>query len=215
MTSNYLIVLFKNKVKKKIIKKFKTKNNAITFYQKLMDESDEVIFNKTYENGVPSKYELAILSKSDKDNNTNYIKDELGRQIKVELDYNGFNIMKIGDYRIEELFVDYKTKDKINSSQFIKKYLSGDGLKLVSKLNNKVIVQLDDNFNMFTFKTCDDSDKFINDLSNNFKSIKRSDCLFVKDSSTAQRKYLYELLVGQGFPKSYLFRQSTTHPTKK
>ena len=212
---NYLIVLFKNKVKKKIIKKFKTKKNAIDFYKNLMDESDNVVFNKSFENGNVSKYELAILSKINGNETTGFIKDELGRQIKIDLDYDGFSIMKINEFRIDEYFLDYHTKQKINTEQFIKKYLSPTGLKLVSKLNNKVIVQIDDNFKLFTFKTCYDSDKFIDDLSDKFKTEKRTDCLFVKDVSISQRKYLYELLESQGFPKSYLFRQSTTFPTKK
>lgn len=212
---NYLIVLFKNKVKKKIIKKFKTKNNAIDYYNKLMDESDTVVFNKTFENGYISKYELSILSNTNTDENAGFIKDELGRQIKIDLDYDGFKIMKINEYRVDEYFLDYHTKNKINTQEFIKKYLSPTGLKLVSKLNNKVIVQIDDNFKLFTFKNCYDSDKFIDDLSDKFKTEKRSDCLFVKDVSISQRKYLYELLESQGFPKSYLFRQSTTFPTKK
>jgi hypothetical protein len=38
--------------------------------------------------------------------------------------------------------------------------------------------------------------------------------MFVKDYSTSQRKYLYNLLEENGFPKHYLIRHSTTHPTK-
>ena len=51
-------------------------------------------------------------------------------------------------------------------------------------------------------------------LINYFIEQKRSDCIFVKDYSTAQRKYLYNLLIDNGFSKSYLQRQSTTHPIK-
>ena len=39
----------------------------------------------------------------------------------------------------------------------------------------------------------------------------KSNVLLVKDVSTAQRKYLYNLLVEKGYPKSYLLRYSTTH----
>ena len=85
---------------------------------------------------------------------------------------------------------------------------------MISKLNNKVIVQNDDNYNLFTLKNDDDSSRLLDNLSENFISQKRSDCMFVKDYSTAQRKYLYLILSEKGFPKTYLFRQSTTHPTK-
>jgi len=41
---NYVVVLFKNKKKKKIIKKFITFSRAKQFYDKLIEESNEVLF---------------------------------------------------------------------------------------------------------------------------------------------------------------------------
>lgn len=57
----YIIVLFKNKVKKKIIKEFKTIKKAQDYYKSLMDVSDTIIFNKQFDNGYESNYELAFL----------------------------------------------------------------------------------------------------------------------------------------------------------
>lgn len=99
--------------------------------------------------------------------------------------------------------------------EFIKKYLKGDGLKLVSKLNNKVVVQNDDTFNLFTLKNDDDSSRFIDSISQHLFKEKKMDCIFVKDYSTTQRKYLYNILTEKGFSKHYLQRQSTTHPSTK
>jgi len=48
---NYIVVLFKNKIRKRIIKKFITFKKAKLFYNKLMTESDSVIFNVQFENG--------------------------------------------------------------------------------------------------------------------------------------------------------------------
>jgi hypothetical protein len=44
---NYLIVLFKNKKRKRIINKFVTISRAKSFFNKLIIESDEVIFDFT------------------------------------------------------------------------------------------------------------------------------------------------------------------------
>lgn len=211
----YLIVLFKNKVKKKIIKKFKTNKKAEDYYKSLMNDSDDVLFNKEYDNGSESYYELALLEPKNNNNSSLYIKDKIGRQIKVEIEGGDKTITKINPYNIDEFFLDYNTNKKINTSTFIKKYLDPIGLKLVSKLNNKIIVQNDDSFKLFTFKNDDDSSRFIDILSSHFINIKRMDCMFVKDYNTMQRKYLYNILVEKGFSKSYLFRHSTTHPTKK
>ena len=144
-----------------------------------------------------------------------YVKDDFGRQIKIEMESGGNVISKINPYNIDEVFLDYTTKKKINTATFIKKYLDPVGLKLVSKLNNKIIVQHDDSFKLFTFKNDNDSSRFIDSILSHFIKLKRMDCLFVKDYDNSQRKYLYSILVEQGFSKSYLFRQSTTHPTKK
>ena len=211
----YIIVLFKNKVKKKIIKEFKTIKKAEDYYKSLMDVSDTVIFDKQFDNGYESNYELAFLQpKTDKFSSL-YVKDDFGRQIKIEMESGDNIITKINQYNIDEVFLDYSTKKKINTSSFIKKYLDPIGLKLVSKLNNKIIVQNDDSYNLFTFKNDSDSSRFIDNISSHFVKSKRMDCLFVKDYDTNQRKYLYSVLVEKGFSKSYLFRQSTTHPTKK
>jgi hypothetical protein len=212
---NYLIVLFKNKVKKKIIKKFKTSNRANTFYESLLSESDNVIFDKQYENGFSFNYEIAILEKVSGTLLPVFLKDGLGRNVKVNLDDEDFSIKKINPYYTEELILDTSLNKKINSKEFIKLYLDPKGFKLVSKLNNKIVVQNDDKFNLFTLKNDYDSSRFIDVLSEFFMEQKRFDCMFVKDYSNAQRKYLYNLLVENGFSKSYLQRQTTTHPSIK
>jgi hypothetical protein len=148
MEYNYQIVLFKNKVKKKIINKFKTHKKANEFYNSLLTESDEVIFDMEYENGVKSNYEIAIVERMSGTMLPVFLKDELGRTVKVKLEDDDYTITKILKYKIDEVFLDYQTKKKINTKQFIRRYLSGDGLKLISKLNNKIIVQNDDVFNL-------------------------------------------------------------------
>ena len=60
---NYIIVLFKNKVRKKIVKTFKTSNRCSKFYEKMLSESDKIIFNKEYDNGFSSKYELGLMER--------------------------------------------------------------------------------------------------------------------------------------------------------
>jgi len=212
MDYNFQIVLFKNKIKKKIINKFKTLKKTVAQFNKLLEESDDVIFPVKYENGTSSTYELSILEKRKTNNEKLFIKDEFGRQIKVNLDDDDFTINKIVSYNIEEEFLDYQTKKKINSKEFIQKYLKVTGIKMISKLNNKVIVQIDENYKLFTFKNDSDSNRFLDELGQYLRKINKNDCILVKDYSTIHRKYLYDILVNQGFPRSYLQRHSTTHP---
>jgi hypothetical protein len=211
---NYQIVLFKNKTKKKIINKFKTHKRANNFFELLINESDSVIFDKKYENGIECSYELALIEKTSGTFLPIFLKDEFGRKVKVSLDDENFTILKIMKYKMEESFLDYSKNEKITLNELLKTYLKQDGLKLISKLNNKIIIQNDSKFNLLTFKNDDDSIRFIDNLSSHFINEKRYDCMFVKDYTTSQRKYLYDLLVENGFSKKYLIRHSTTHPIK-
>lgn len=210
-----MVVLFKDKEKRKIINKFLTDKRAQKYYEKLIKESDEVLFDMKYENGFECKYELGLIQYGSSKKQSFFVRDEYGRQVKVELEDEDHTILKISNYRIEEYIYDYQTKKKITSKDLIKKYLPKVGLKLISKLNNKIVIQNDDEFNLFTLKNNEDSDRFLETLTEYFRKEKRIDCILVKDTSTVQRKYLYDLLITKGFQRSYLFRQSTTHPVKK
>ena len=81
---------------------------------------------------------------------------------------------------------------------------------MMSKLKNKFILQEDDNYNLFSLKNEYDADRLL-DL---FQEIKiGSKLIIVKDVSSPQRKYLYELLVSRGYNKKFLYASYTTYPT--
>ena len=210
--SNYLVVLFKNKKKKKIIKKFITLSRAKNYFDGLVEKSNEVIFEVLVENGKECKFELGLISLSVNQSSPVYMTDELGRSIKVKLEENGMSILHLKPYRDEDLIYDVKNKKKITTQEFIKRYLKGDGLKMVSVLNNKVILQRDEKIDLFSLKNESECSRFVECLSSYFFKIKRGDCLFIKDCSSPQRKYLYELLESNGFDKKVLYRKFTTYP---
>jgi hypothetical protein len=209
---NYMVVLFKNKKKKKIIKKFITFSRAKQFYDKLIEESNEVLFEVKVEAGSECRYEVGIVEMSSKQLIPVYMTDEYGRNIKVKLDEDGMTLFKINSYKKEETIYDIREQKKITTQSFIKKYLKGDGLKMISVLNNKIVLQEDEKIHLFTLKSESESSRFVDSLSSYFFKIKRGDCLFVKDYSTAQRKSLYSLLESSGIDKKILYRKFTTLP---
>jgi hypothetical protein len=212
---NYIVVLFKNKKKKRIIKKFITFNRAKQFYDKLVQESNEVLFEIKVEGGSECNYEIGIVEMSSKQLVPVYMTDEFGRNVKVKLDEDGMTLFKIQPYKKEETVFDIRTGKKITMSDLIKKYLKGDGLKMISVLNNKIVLQEDEKIHLFTLKSESESSRFVDCMSLHFFKIKRGDCLFVKDYSTAQRKYLYSLLESNGIDKKILYRKFTTLPPSK
>jgi predicted Fe-Mo cluster-binding NifX family protein len=209
---NYMVVLFKNKTKKKIIKKFITFNRAKSFYDNLVKESNDVIFNVEVEAGKECKYEIGLVEMSSKQLVPVYMTDEFGRSVKVKLNEDGMTLFQINPYKKEELIYDIKEGNKITVQELIKKYLKGDGLKMVSVLNNKIVVQEEEKTNLFTLKSEKESSRLVDCLSLYFFKIKRGDCLFIKDYSSTQRKYLYSLLESNGFSKRVLYRKFTYQP---
>lgn len=210
-----MVVLFKNKKKKKIIKKFITFSRAKQFYEKLVKESNDVLFDVRVEAGEDCRYEIGIVELSSKQLIPIYMKDEIGRSVKVNLDEDGMTLLKIESYRKEETIYDLGQNKKITVSEFIKKYLKGDGLKMISTLNNKIVVQEDEKIHLFTLKSDIESSRFVDCLSSHFFRTKRGDSMFVKDSSTPQKKYLYNLLESSGIDKKILYRRFTTLPPSK
>jgi predicted Fe-Mo cluster-binding NifX family protein len=209
---NYMVVLFKNKTKKKIIKKFITFKRAKSFYDNLVKESNDVIFNVEVEAGKECKYEIGLVEMSSKQLVPVYITDEFGRSIKVKLNEDDMTLFQINPYKKEELIYDIKEGKKITVQELVKKYLRGDGLKMMSVLNNKIVVQEEEKLNLFTLKTEKESSRLVDCLSLHFFKIKRGDCLFIKDYSSTQRKYLYSLLESNGFSKRVLYRKFTYQP---
>lgn len=211
---NYLIVLFKNKKRKRIIKKFVTLSRAKSFFNKLISESDEVIFDVLIENTKDCKFELSLIEMVTNQSAPVYITDEYGRNIKVKIEDDGMSILQIKPYREEELIFDVQKKKKITTKDLIKTYLKTEGLKMISVLNNKIVVQKDEDIKLFSLKNEKESSRFIDCLSSYFFRIKRGDCLFIKDYSSPQRKYLYSLLESNGFDKKVLYRKFTTYPSR-
>lgn len=211
INDNYIIVLFKNKERYKIIKKYRTYKNAFNFYKKEVDKNNDVIFEVQTENGRDVKYEIALIEKTSEKLLPVFKTDELGRNVTLNVDSPNYSILKIEEYKIPEVVYHIDKKEKITIEKLIQGYLRGDSLKLVSKLNNKVIVQDDDKYNLFSFKSNKDSDRFLYQLEKYMINNGKRNCLIVKDSSSEQKKYLYEVLSNLGYDKKMLYRTSTTH----
>lgn len=208
---NYQIVVFKNKRKKKIINKFNTSKKANEFYKKLVEDNDSVDFEIKTENGKSCVYEIALLERKKDNQYEIFARDEFGRNIRIDLDDSDFGIIKISPYKVPETIKDYQTGNKINFKTLLYRYLPKEGVKMVSKLNNKIIIQQDETVNLFVLKSDSDAYRLLESLTNHFLKNKRGDCMFVTDSDTAQKKYLYDFLESKGYSKKFLYRKETTY----
>ena len=213
--SQFMVVLFKNKTKKKIIKKFKKGKTAWNYFENLISENQEIIFDRRIENAKECKFEVALLEKNSNRLLPTYMTDEFGRNVRIKLENPDYSILKITNYKFPETIYDIERGSKIEVSFFLQRYLPKIGVKVMSILNNKIILQNDDEFRLFSMKSEEDALRFITEISSYFFKNKRGDCIFVSDTSTPQRKYLLNLLESKGFDKKVLYRKFTTHPHSK
>ena len=82
---------------------------------------------------------------------------------------------------------------------------------MISKLNNKLLVQKDEEVFLFVLKNEFDCVRLINSMIERFVKLKRGDCMFINDTSPQQKKYLYKFLIEKGFDKKFLYRKETTY----
>jgi hypothetical protein len=207
---NYIIVLFKNKKKKKIIKRYNSEKKAIEKYKSLLKLNESIIFDKVIENATDSEYELGLLTNQTNIQETITIKDRYGRNKTVNLENPDYVFLNMVPYKVEEKLYDWQKKEKIKFDYFLNHYLKTKNLKNIFTLNNKICVQEDDSVNVFSLKDSFESDRFLDILQNYFIDNKRSDGIFVRDVSNAQRKWLYGLLKEKGFDINRLYRLKTT-----
>jgi len=209
---NFQVILFKDNKKKKILKSFITEKRANEFYEKKLEQSSKVIFPVQMENGKKCKYKIALVSKEPNFDNIYYL-DELGRNISINPKISDeLYIKKISNYQKEEKIFDVSGNTKITVQKLFSKHIKKGVTYLLSKLNNKVILQNDDNFSLFSLKTEEDCNRFLNCIEN---SDLPKTFMIVRDVSSPQRKYIYNLLKEAGFDIGFLYRTSTTHPKEK
>ncbi len=207
---NYIIVLFKNKKKKKIIKGYATEKNALFKYNELVRDNN-VRFKVLFENSERCDYEIGLLTKTDDYQIPLFKTDEVGRNNNVFIEgESDYTIKRIEDYSIEEMIFDWRLNRRISFDEFISLYCPKKQVKVISKLHNKIVIQNDEVFNLFSLKNEEDSERFLQTLESFFYSSNRNDSIFVRDESTINRKWMYAVLEKNGFDRKQLYRQITT-----
>jgi len=212
---NFIIVLFKNKKKKRIIKGYKTEKKAIEKYKSLL-KNNKIRFEVQYQNTNKSYYELGLLTNQDSYQVPLFQEDEFGRNEEVFIESESeYTIRDINPYKLEEKIFDWQKNTRITFDKMVSKYCIKKEMKSISTLHNKLVIQINDLFYLFSLKNIEDSQRLLDTLENYYRETGRTDAIFVKDISTAQRKWMYDILVDKGFDKGKLYRQTTTFSRQK
>lgn len=188
-----------------------TLENAKKFFNNKIKENENVYFEKQVENSLDCKFDLCILEKKNNNFDVIFVKDDLGRQIKADLDDSMLRIMEISPYKMEETIYDINKDKKITLITFYKNYIHKKGIVLLSRLNNKIIIQEDNSIFLFSLKNELESKRFLKTLSGFLVENSILNCIIVSETSKAQKKYLYDLLGNLGISKKLLYRTTTTY----
>lgn len=188
-----------------------TLENAKKFFNNKIKENENVYFEKQVENSLDCKFDLCILEKKNNNFDVIFVKDDLGRQIKADLDDSMLRIMEISPYKMEETIYDINKDKKITLITFYKNYIYKKGIVLLSRLNNKIIIQEDNSIFLFSLKNELESKRFLKTLSGFLVENSILNCIIVSETSKSQKKYLYDLLGNLGISKKLLYRTTTTY----
>jgi|TARA_B100000902_G_scaffold398829_2_gene467084 hypothetical protein len=205
--NKYKIVLFKNGDRTKVFFSSNSKKSILKKYNKLIEEKKPKFITE-YISRKKVMFELAIITTEQSDKSI-FVKDSVGRTKKVSLGDSSYHIIKLLPYWKEERIYDHQNKTKISFSCLLENYLTGKEFKQIFSLNNKLIIQQDEIFNLFSLKTVTDAQRLLGIIELDFIDNGRYDCLFVRDTNTVQRKQLYNILTEVGYDRDFLRKQFT------
>jgi hypothetical protein len=211
----YNIVIFKNKKINRYLKSFHNMETVKRYLERLREPVKDIEFEIQYENGRKVEYEIGVVEKHSKKTIKLYKSDELGRNMPVELDDENYKIIMLFPYKKEEKIYHQTLKKRLTIDEFFENYMTTSSLKMISKLNNKIIVQDDDKWDLFVLKNIEDTDRFLNFLESKLIKQNKKNYMLVRDVSTAQRSYLYKELVDRGYFLRMLYRYDVTRTRGK
>ena len=205
--NKYKIVLFKNGERYKVFFSSNNKKSILKKYNQFIEEKKPK-FVTDYICRKKVMFELAIIT-TEHSESTVSIKDSLGRTKSVTLAGSNYDFIKLLPYWKEEYIYDHTLKTKISFDTLFNDYIVGEDFKQIFTLNNKFIIQKDNDFKIFSLKTVSDSLRLLTITELQFLNSGKYNYLFVSDTNTVQRKQLYDLLENAGYERSFLRKQYT------
>lgn len=206
----YNIILYNSGKRIKLFKSFEKYGEAIRNYNQLLEENQVFFPKKNMWNGVKSDYEL-VLTGPKESKKIEYVRDDFGKLITI-VPKGDFIIKQINIYEIEETFIHKNTGDKYNFKSLTKKFLVNSSTKIITSLNNKLVIEYfeNENIDLFILKNNDDSIR-LNKLIKDFSiANKQSNYMFFEEPNYENKLRLYDKLENKlGLDRDYIIRITT------
>ncbi len=151
-------------------------------------------------------YELALIFPNNRWSNKTFVRDSLGRTIEAKMEDDKLRIKEIIPYWKEELIYDFQKKEHVRYHIMLEDIMGINDIGQIFTLNNKLFVQNENDIRLYGNKNIKDAERLFDLVREDLLKKKKSNFIFVKDVTTAQRKLLYALLESKGFKRTELFR---------
>jgi len=213
----YKIIITKDGKHKKLIYEGRDKKHAKKKYFSIKD-TNKVLTPKitnAYKKTKPVIYELLLLKEKEESDPKFYTKDELGRNIEVNVKSDMWTILHKNEYFYEEKFTVFGYNKRMETKEIIKLILlrrhKGILLKQVNYVVNKVLIHQDGDFDIVVCKTKSDAKKLYKILQEFYESNNRlKNILFTGLVTRRNRTGLYKKIVEKtGWTINKVYRSST------
>ena len=200
----YKIIITKNRQHYKLLKTYKTKINAIEFFNNIIKENAKVKFEKKYVRYKPCTYHIELLSPKKYFDVIEFEKDKLGRNIKVP-DRNGLFIWKLKDWKEPEFFSIYGLDGRFDYNFLYELLKKTKNIIGMSTIQNTLILDIDGKPLIIILKNVEDAIRLYKVvLSENFSHV-----LPFGKMSKKNRKEFYKKAEDLGIPIRMFYTKST------
>jgi hypothetical protein len=213
----YRIIISQNGKHKKLIYEGGDIKHAKKKYFSIKDKNKVLTPKRTnaYKKTKPVIYELLLLKEKEENDPKFYSKDNLGRNIEINVKSNKWTILHKDEYFYEEKFTVFGFDKRLETKEIIKLILlkkhKGVLLKQVNYVNNKVLIHQDGDFDIILCKTKSDAKKLYKVLLKFYESNnKLKNILFTGLVGKGNRTELYKKMVSKtGWSLNKVYRSST------
>jgi len=212
---NYIIVITKNKKRKKLLHKCIKESTAIKKYNTVTD-NNIVLFPKRYisYNGLSdADHEILLLKKRSDGDENRIVRDSLGRIVEEKINNKDWVIVERKPYFIEEEFYVFGYKKRFTAKDIIKQFLSKSkkrDVKQLSILLNKLIIYDDDSIDIIICKNQDDVMRLYNTIEDYAYKFKLPKIVFFGELDSCNKYGIYRRLQSiTGWNIKKLYRDTT------
>jgi hypothetical protein len=217
----YRVILTKNGEYKKTIHKCKTNDTSFLNFNRIK-ESNNVLFKKEYINYkgiVPVKYKIYVVKDYEESDKPRLVRNKLGKLINEKPLFGIWTVLHDSDYDIEETFWVYgysSQNDRKKIIDIIKLLMVGMDdprkTKQVVVVNNKLLIHVEDQFEMVICKCKRDAQRLHHALSKAASDNKIKNLYFMGTANKKMCGDYYEIIhehTGWDYTKIW---RTTTRP---